>query len=156
MKRWLKIILIIVGILIVVYAAILIMVYYSDAGKLSRKLAAQPDGAIVTLTPKETSALMDQFMKARNKYRSEDIAALQGALEKYFSTNKKYPESLGELAPNYIDKNKRLGTGQSYDRLDPTTDQPYEYKVLPGAQNYELCVTFEPNDRQCTSHNYNF
>jgi hypothetical protein len=137
---------------------ILILVAFLNSpqyGLISKLHQATPEGALVTYTPEETQALNGMFLQARNKSRTLDQAALIAGLEKYFTVNKKYPQSLGELTLEYIEKNDHVTSDIApYERIDPSTGLRYEYKALPGAQNFELCVTFEPNNRQCVSHDY--
>jgi hypothetical protein len=65
--------------------------------------------------------------------RLSDLRRLQLATDLYWTRNGRLPLTLDDLA-------KEAGTG-IYSR-DPTSGQPYEYRVKD-ADTYELCVVFE-------------
>lgn len=75
----------------------------------------------------------EQFNRAKNVQRRSDAQTLRNALESYNIENSRYPIVLKELVPTYL----------SEVPVDPLTNEPYDYSVLQGGRNYELCYTLE-------------
>jgi hypothetical protein len=77
----------------------------------------------------------------RDDIRQEAFSQLQTALSRYRHDNNSYPKVLIQLVPAYI----------STMPLDPSTHQPYAYKLLDDKTNFELCVEYEQFNSQCVS-----
>ena len=77
----------------------------------------------------EEVRLAQQTENTKNdQIRKIDITTLKGGLEKYFDKNKKYPKSLEELTPDYL----QIIT------LDPVTKEPYDYVPNEDFSQYTL------------------
>ena len=77
----------------------------------------------------EELKLQQQTENTKNdQIRKIDITTLKGGLEKYFDKNKKYPKSLEELTPDYL----QIIT------LDPVTKEPYDYVPNEDFSQYTL------------------
>lgn len=71
--------------------------------------------------------------KARDAQRMSDVAQLRTALFLYYDDEGEFPSNLDLLEPEYI-----------FDvPIDPETLESYEYTVLLGGSDFELCATFE-------------
>ena len=62
--------------------------------------------------------------------RVEDLTALGQAVDQHHSASGRLPDTLAELAQDWLDQR------------DPRTAQPYEYRVL-NADTYHLCAVFQ-------------
>ncbi len=89
-------------------------------------------------------ALGGQTTKAKNSRRSQDLSAIQSAVEIYFAENGKYPDQLddgntsapeNDLVPKYMPKMA----------VDPNGDN-YLYGVTSTKKKYQLAATIENND----------
>lgn len=73
--------------------------------------------------------------KSRDEKRVTDIASIQEGLNKYFTTNKQYPESLERLAPQYLES---LPTAPVPPDGSCTLKDSEYYYVRLSANNYKL------------------
>jgi hypothetical protein len=69
----------------------------------------------------------------RDRARETVNSQLKDVLGRYYLQNKRYPVSLSELVPAYI----------NYVPVDPKTNNPYGYSILDGGAMYSLCIYFE-------------
>ena len=77
----------------------------------------------------------EQRVRRLDTRRVTDLAQIRGAVDAYWTTHGRLPESVAALAAAqgpYLKTHER----------DPVTGQPYEYRVLT-TDTYELCGTFE-------------
>lgn len=87
----------------------------------------------------------------RNGRRIAVVRQLASALELYFNDNKKYPNSLQELVPNYIGV---LGSFNSEGNLKPKDKvycdpkEQYSYMVLDEGKSYSLKFCLPENDHE--------
>lgn len=70
---------------------------------------------------------------SRDKQRMSDVAEMVDTIYMYELTNHKYPTSLSELVPEYM----------SEIPSDPSTNQPYPYRIIPETGQFELCTIYE-------------
>ncbi len=88
--------------------------------------------------------------KARDSVRKEDLAVIQGALERYYADNNAYPDDLSSLETTYI---RTLPT-------DPKDGDDYFYNKESGGQAYCLCVKdlegVETPPFTCNSASYDY
>lgn len=77
----------------------------------------------------------------RDKQREADIVKVRSAIDKYQEEKGRYPGSLQELLPKYLQAIP----------LDPETGGQYSYQTMDNNYNYELCVNFESKAPQCVS-----
>lgn len=73
-----------------------------------------------------------QRAKRFDERRVHDLTVLHNAIERHGRSEQRLPNTLAEL---------RRPDGNAFDRTDPQTGQPYDYRVLD-ARRYELCATF--------------
>jgi hypothetical protein len=78
--------------------------------------------------------------KARDASRTAYLNQLSAGLEIYHIYNGRYPATLDELSPEYIEKIP----------VDPKTSLPYKYESQDG-QSYELCAQKEDETEECIS-----
>lgn len=78
---------------------------------------------------------------ARDTQRSTDEAVLQKAITAYYQKNYRYPDSLNNLVPEFL---------QSLPH-DPGSGAEYSYKPVDVNNNYQLCITYEDQLPQCVS-----
>ncbi|OQX00469.1 hypothetical protein BWK69_01345 [Candidatus Parcubacteria bacterium A4] len=83
--------------------------------------------------------------KARDAQRQLDIMHIQMALEFYQMDNDGYPSSLDKLSSS--------GTYSS-NIVDPKTKKPYQYRVLKGGSDYEVCAEMETKEEKCLTSQY--
>ena len=76
--------------------------------------------------------------KARDARRQTDIRQIQMGLEIFYSEQNKYPFSLNELAPKYLQSTL----------VDPSTNQPYQYQLQPNGTDYKVCAQLESTKTQ--------
>ncbi len=69
----------------------------------------------------------------RDRDREAIHSQLLIALKRYYDKNNRYPGSLSELVPNYI----------NYVPMDPKTNSPYDYGTTHDGGIYNLCIYFE-------------
>ena len=69
---------------------------------------------------------------SRDAERDSAYAQLQTGLKRYYDDKNRYPASLFELVPNYI----------QYVPRDPRSNKPYEYRLV-GTNDYRFCIYFE-------------
>jgi len=88
--------------------------------------AAVVYGIILLGSPSEQRAI--QF----DQRRESDLQNISFAIDAYWKTNKKLPETLEDLKAS-----------RSFIRsvVDPATEEPYEYRILSDT-TYELCAEF--------------
>jgi hypothetical protein len=69
---------------------------------------------------------------SRDAERDSVYAQLQAGLKRYYDDKKRYPNSLSELVPDYIE----------YVPRDPKSNKPYGYRLV-GTNDYRFCIYFE-------------
>ncbi len=74
-------------------------------------------------------------------FTSVNATLIQGGLLSFDAANKKYPDTLDELVPKYI---QEIPT-------DPATNEPFRYMVMDGAAGYILCTTKNGQDACATA-----
>ncbi len=87
--------------------------------------------------------------KARDSVRREDLAVIQGALERYYADTNAYPSSTATLSPTYV---KVLPT-------DPNTGSNYIYNLENSGQGYCLCADLESENTPnytCGGNSYDY
>ncbi len=89
--------------------------------------AAVAGGLAIIESPKEAR------MHRLDERRVQDLRQAASAIDLYWARHKTMPESIPVAA---------VATGWESDGRDPTTGEPYGYRVIEGAK-YELCATFE-------------
>lgn len=62
--------------------------------------------------------------------RVQDLIEIETSLVKYYKKNSKFPNTLDDLVPDYINIVPE----------DPFFDKPYPYRSLAGGSDYELCI----------------
>ena len=77
----------------------------------------------------------------KSLYTSINAALIQGGLLSFNVANKKYPDSLQELVPQYI---QEIPT-------DPATGQPFLYTVMDSGAWYTLCTIKNGQDACATA-----
>lgn len=70
--------------------------------------------AIVIIGTVVVTSVSSSRRAARDTRRAEDLRQLRTALELYFDSNRRYPQTLGELAPNFIPGVPRDPGGNPY------------------------------------------
>ncbi|MFH1611652.1 MAG: hypothetical protein ABH887_00015 [bacterium] len=78
-------------------------------------------------------------MKARDAKRKGDIAKVRIVLEEYYLSNEIYPNDLNQLTA-LEQFNLYFPYGMP---TDPKTSNLYEYKLMSGGQDFELCAELE-------------
>lgn len=81
---------------------------------------------------------------SRDQEREDVYAKLKIALERYHDKYYRYPDSINELLPNYI----------NYIPLDPKSNKPYGYTVQEGGKSYLLCIIYETKSQSEGCVNY--
>ena len=69
---------------------------------------------------------------SRDAERDSVYAQLQAGLKRYYNVKNRYPASLSELVPDYIE----------YVPRDPRSNKSYDYSLV-GTNNYRFCIYFE-------------
>ncbi len=77
----------------------------------------------------------------RDDQRVQDVSAIQYAVEAFYWSQDKLPESLAELDAN-MDTNKPYVSYYSVARKDPTTGEPYKYQKID-TDTFDVCAKFE-------------
>lgn len=77
--------------------------------------------------------------QARDAERASDTAKIQTALGYYYQLHAKYPQKIDELVPTFLSIMPR----------DPQSGAEYSYEPLDNNMNYELCVSYELQQKQC-------
>ena len=83
------------------------------------------------------AGLNDASSLARDAQRKIEVVNSKNALEIYYDEHSSYPATLEEAF------------GQGFVPKDPLTDEPYEYRLISGGQDYELCAEYEEMAREC-------
>jgi hypothetical protein len=78
---------------------------------------------------------------ARDAARASDLAKIQTSLGYYYQQYHKYPNSLNELVPTFLEVMPH----------DPQSGSQYSYKVLNGNTDYQLCSAFELQPQECVN-----
>ncbi len=78
--------------------------------------------------------------EARDTRRETDIRQIQIGLRNYYAQYGRYPFSLNELSPQYLQKMP----------VDPKTNLPYQYQRFSDA-DYQLCAQLETKKEICVS-----
>jgi hypothetical protein len=78
---------------------------------------------------------------ARDIKRQADQTVIQNALTEYYQKDHDYPNALGNLVPGFIPSIPN----------DPQTGAAYYYKEMANNSNYELCITFETQQKACVN-----
>lgn len=86
-----------------------------------------------------------QFARARDTQRRSSVGFIQNSLERYHVENGKYPSSLEELVPDYLNEIPQ----------DPQTNMNYEYKPVDFGSSYRLCADYEEVERECVNSRFN-
>ena len=85
--------------------------------------------------------------------RVSSLGELQYSIDAYYRNNNRLPESLNILAKNSYYSTRELN------KVDPQTNQPYEYLVINDTK-YQLCAVFttdsENDPAEYDSENYNY
>lgn len=99
-------------------------------------VVAVVSGFIISGTPQERQRLV------RDNQRIMELQNIYWQIQSYYEQKGSLPESLTQLDVGYMPQQ----------RLDPLTNEPYRYLPGPGL-TYELCATFETDDKQLSSKN---
>lgn len=92
----------------------------------------------------ESGSPLEARSKKFDSQRVTDISNLSIAIESYYSKNRKFPNSLGDV------KEFLYGAKNS---IDPETKIEYEY--LKESSSYKLCATFATDSTQSDEDNFN-
>lgn len=84
------------------------------------------------------SSLGSAREKARDARRQADIMQIRTGLEIYYMDHNSYPFSLNELSPAILPSMK----------VDPSTNQPYQYQLQPNGTDYKVCAQLESTKAQ--------
>ncbi len=91
-----------------------------------------------TTTPGQTEGVQVDGTTV-DTLRESDIQTIQKALGAYFDNQNTYPDSLNELAPNYL---QIIPT-------DPFTHEPYTYSATDQGIDFTLCAFLSNNTNYC-------
>jgi len=94
-------------------------------------VAALISGFMITGTPQERQKYV------RDSERVSELQNIYYQVQAYYDREQKIPESLSAMAAGYVPNEPR----------DPLTHELYQYKPGEGL-SYELCATFETDDKQ--------
>lgn len=109
-----------------------------DGSSLFSELDSQTDNSSDLSGP----GFLEPLVKSRDIRREVDIASIKLGLSLYAAEHQsQYPTTLEELVPNDLRKIPS----------DPKTQESYEYRLLLGGKDYELCANFEEKGRECSS-----
>lgn len=83
---------------------------------------------------------------SRDTTRLTNVNVLKTGVEQYYAENNNYPQSLDSLAGHI-----------AIIPVDPKTNQPFEYRILPDGSGYEICATMEdktkyPDEKYCVTN----
>ncbi|KKW16192.1 MAG: hypothetical protein UY56_C0020G0002 [Parcubacteria group bacterium GW2011_GWA1_50_14] len=98
----------------------------------------------------QTGSPFETRRRKMDVQRLSQFSSLRSAIQTYYDTNKKLPETLSNLPEGYSFNIKNI--------KDPETKADYEYKVT-GEISYKLCAIFSadsPKDASSDSYSYNY
>lgn len=88
-----------------------------------------------------------QRQKRFDERRVMNLEFVQSQIIGYWQSNGKLPVSLEEMF---------VGAPSTVEYKDPDTGIPYEYRILPGKQHFELCATFSLSSEEGRKDYYGY